>query len=286
MEKFASTVRVDTHFHVFEAGVAVPGARYVPSYSATIDHWWRCAESRGVSRGVLVQPSFLGTDNRLLRETLVAYPGRLKGVAVVNPQIARESLVEMDAVGVRGIRLNLVGGAHDMTQWAQAHSLWDQLLAMNWHVELHTDRGRLPDVLPQLPSSVPVVIDHMGRPLEARADDPTISLLRKKDRPRVMVKLSGAYRLGGLNARDLAQVLLEEIGPTALLWGSDWPCTNHEDQANYASLFDSLTHWVGEDLINEVLCVNPMRLFWGVEDGFKSPSASLFPKPSTFSVQR
>lgn len=274
MEKSASVTRVDSHFHVFEAGVAMAGARYVPGYSATLDRWWRCAESAGVSHGVLVQPSFLGTDNRLMLESLAAHPERLRGVAVVQPTVTREALAEMDAVGVRGVRLNLVGGSHDMTAWTQAHSLWDHLLAMNWHVELHTDPGCLPDVLPQLPSDLPVVVDHMGRPREVGAGDATISTLRTPRRGCVMVKLSGAYRLGGLDPQRLARLLLDELGPSALLWGSDWPCTNHEDHADYPRLFESLTRWVGAELLDTVLRVNPRRLFWGTLASLVSRSDS------------
>ena len=270
MEKSASATRVDSHFHVFEAGVAMASARYVPGYSATLDRWWRCAQPAGVSHGVLVQPSFLGTDNRLMLESLAAHPERLRGVAVVGPAATREALAEMDSVGVRGVRLNLVGGSHGMTEWAQAHSLWDHLLAMNWHVELHTDPGCLPEVLPQLPSDLLVVVDHMGRPREVRAGDATISTLRTPRSGYVMVKLSGAYRLGGLDPQRLARLLLDELGPSAVLWGSDWPCTNHEDHADYPRLVESLTRWVGAELLDTVLRVNPMRLFWGTEGTLKS----------------
>jgi predicted TIM-barrel fold metal-dependent hydrolase len=31
--------RVDTHFHVFRAGVALPGARYTPGYNTTLEAW-------------------------------------------------------------------------------------------------------------------------------------------------------------------------------------------------------------------------------------------------------
>jgi predicted TIM-barrel fold metal-dependent hydrolase len=113
----------------------------------------------------------------------------------------------------------------------------------------------------------------MGKPLQVRAGDATIAMLRSQRRGRVSVKLSGAYRLGGLDAQGLARVLLDELGPSALLWGSDWPCTNNEDQADYSRLFEDLTGWVGADCLNAVLCDNPMRLFWGTDDVFESPTA-------------
>jgi predicted TIM-barrel fold metal-dependent hydrolase len=103
----ASTPCVDTDFHLFEAGQAVAGARYVPAYAATLDQWMALATAVGVSHGVLVQPSFLGTDNRLTPNALAALPGRLIGVAVVAPTISAREMAEMHSSGVRGVRLNL-----------------------------------------------------------------------------------------------------------------------------------------------------------------------------------
>lgn len=262
MERLASTIRVDSHFHVFEAGKGIPGARYVPAYAASLDHWWRLANAAGVTHGVLVQPSFLGTDNQLLLSSLKAYPGRLMGVAVVRPDINRHTLDSMHAAGVRGVRLNLAGVAYDMTEWARATSLWDSLLELDWHVELHTDPGGLPHVLTALPAGLRIVVDHMGKPVAARADDPTISLLRSRAPGQVCVKLSGAYRLGGLDPRQVARTLLEELGPSALLWGSDWPCTNHEACAAYDRLLAGLAQWIGTEHLDNVLRVNPMQLYW------------------------
>ena len=61
---------IDTHFHVFNAGLAVEGARYVPQYSAQLSDWMKQAQNVGVTRGVWVQPSFLGTDNSLMINAL------------------------------------------------------------------------------------------------------------------------------------------------------------------------------------------------------------------------
>lgn len=263
MKTLPSTPCVDTHFHIFEAGKAIDGARYVPTYAATLDQWWALADAVGVTHGVLVQPSFLGTDNRLMLEGLAAYPGRLMGIAVVEPSISLEEMTEMHALGVCGVRLNLVGGDHCVEQWNRNPLFWDRITSLGWHVEIHTDPGRLPDVLPKMPSDVKVVVDHMAKPLKAHAADATLQLLRHYGPDRIMVKLSGAYRQAGVNAQDLAQVLLGELGPSALLWGSDWPCTNHENCADYSLLRESLDRWLGEASVDEVMNHNPMRLYWG-----------------------
>ena len=263
MKTLPSTPCVDTHFHIFEAGKAIMGARYVPAYAATMEQWWALADAVGVTHGVLVQPSFLGTNNRLMLEGLAAYPGRLMGIAVVEPTISLEVMTEMHSLGVRGVRLNLVGGDHCVEQWSQSSSLWDRMASLGWHVEIHTDPGRLPDVLPKMPSDVKVVVDHMAKPLRANLSDPTLQLLRHYGPDRVTVKLSGAYRQAGVDAQDVAQVLLGELGPSALLWGSDWPCTNHENCADYSQLRERLDRWVGEASVDEIMNHNPMRLYWG-----------------------
>jgi predicted TIM-barrel fold metal-dependent hydrolase len=194
---------------------------------------------------------------------LAAYPGRLMGIAVVDPTISVEEMTEMHACGVRGVRLNLVGSDHHVEQQTQNPSFWDRMMSLDWHVEIHTDPGRLPDVLPKIPSGSRIVVDHMAKPLKAHPSDPTLRLLRRYGPDRVMVKLSGAYRQAGVDARDLAQVLLGELGASALLWGSDWPCTNHENCADYSRLRSSLDQWVGEGFVDEVISHNPLRLYWG-----------------------
>jgi len=266
MKTLSSSPFVDTHFHTFEAGKAVEGARYVPAYSATLDQWWSLAGAVGVTHGVLVQPSFLGTDNRLMLEGLAAYPGRLMGIAVVEPTISLEHMTEMHSLGVRGVRLNLVGGDDCVEQWSKNRLFWDRMASLGWHLEIHTDPGRLPDVLPKMPSGPKIVVDHMAKPLRAHSNDPTLRLLRRYGPDRVMVKLSGAYRQAGVDAQELAEVLLGELGATVLLWGSDWPCTNHESCANYSMLRRSLERWVGDASADDVMNRNPMRLYWGIQE--------------------
>ncbi len=76
------------------------------------------------------------------------------------------------------------------------------------------------------------------------------------------VKLSGAYRLGGRDPGALARLWLGELGLHSLLWGSDWPCTNHESQADYPALLDALYDWVGDQAAPAILVDNPTRLYW------------------------
>jgi predicted TIM-barrel fold metal-dependent hydrolase len=264
MNLTASKNWVDTHFHVFNADVALDGARYVPHYTAALQDWMSLAQGVGVTRGVWVQPSFLGTDNSLMVSALEKYPNVLRGVAVVAADIHPDELKAMHVSGVRGIRLNLAGIDHNIPEWTRAECVWQSLYDLGWHLELHTDQGALPKVLCQLPTDMPLVIDHMAKPCEARARDATVqALVHRAQSASIQIKLSGAYRLGGVNATSLAQVWLHELGTQALLWGSDWPCTNHENLANYTALMNELVNWLAGEHLDSVLAHNPQCLYWG-----------------------
>lgn len=260
-----SKTAVDTHFHVFEAHQAQLGARYTPAYAAPISAWQAAALPLGVQRGVLVQTSFMGTNNTLLTRTLVQHPDTLRGIAVVESTADTETLEPLHAVGVRGIRLNLAGVSHDMAAWSSAHALWEAMEALDWHLELHTDMGRMPQVLASLPAALPLVIDHMGKPETVSAVDASVRAIKARTKQaQVHVKLSGAYRLEGLDAGALARLWLGELGTDRLLWGSDWPCTNHEAQANYPTLRNALDDWLQDkDAAKAALVDNPLRLYWG-----------------------
>ena len=263
LPKSSKNLLVDSHFHLFAAGEASPGARYVPAYDADFQTWWAAASSVGVGRGVLVQPSFLGTDNTRLCEELRKHADTLCGIAVIDPAWSAEQLRHLQSCGVRGIRLNLSGASHDLGAWSHATAVWDEMFLLGWHVELHTDVGGLPHVLRQLPRGIPLVVDHMSKPAAASASDPTIGMLKARARLNpVHVKLSGAYRLEGKDPRAVGRVLHDELGPQSLLWGSDWPCTNYEALAVYPSLLDAVYDWVGEEAATLALTSNPAALYW------------------------
>ena len=268
--KMSSQIFVDAHFHVFEVGQSVPEARYSPNYAAKFNDWQHVAQQVGVTHGVLVQTSFMGTDNAYLLEHLQQHPDTLRGVAVVAPSASYAELADLHRHGVRGIRLNLAGQSHDMAAWQSAKQLWDALLQLGWHVELHTDTGALPSVLAAVPCEVPVVLDHFAKPVGVSQHDETVRAVQSRvaatASAQVYVKLSAAYRLQvGVNARGLSQLWLNELGTAALLWGSDWPCTNFEERADYLALHHNLQDWLGNDdvVTQAVRSTNPMRLYWG-----------------------
>lgn len=262
---------VDTHAHVFHQGLALADTRrHTPDYDATLAQYLGLLDAHGLSHGVLVQPSFLGTDNSHLLEALRAAPARLRGVAVVDPAIDDAGLRTLAEAGVVGIRLNLIGlDLPDLAAPAWRHLL-DRVNALGWHVEVHVQAARLADIMPALlQAGCRVVVDHFGRPDPALgiADPGFQYLLRQADSGRVWVKLSAPYRnwtgaACATSGREAARQLLDAYTPAHLMWGSDWPHTEHRHLASYPAATQWLDDWIDDPAQRRVVLADtPLRLF-------------------------
>ncbi|MFS2167709.1 amidohydrolase family protein [Variovorax sp. Varisp62] len=266
---------IDSHAHVFVHGLPLAAARrHAPDYEATLAEYLGLLDAHGVSHGVLVQPSFLGTDNGFLLDALRACPGRLRGVAVVEPQVDDTTLHAMAEAGVCGIRLNLVGMPLPDFSRPEWHRLFARVQALGWHVELHRESRDLAlAAQPVLDAGCALVVDHFGRPSSvlATADEGFCWLLRVADCGRMWVKLSAAYRNWPAPytantahdvARGAAQALLKAFGPDRLMWGSDWPHTQHREIADYTTAHAALAGWVPDATARRRILVDtPARLF-------------------------
>jgi predicted TIM-barrel fold metal-dependent hydrolase len=257
---------IDCHAHVFSADApAMPGARYRPAYAATLEGWMAQWRASGITHGVLVQPSFFGSVNRELVVALKRHPDRLRGVAVVGPEVGEAQLAALDEAGVRAIRLNLQGmGDSGVFATAPWPALFARIAALGWHVEAFVEPGRAPELLRALEgTSMPVVFDHCANPgPDAQQAQATFAALAASARERATwVKLSGPYRLGGADPQALAQRAIEAVGADRIVWGSDWPWTRHEHGRDYAALRMELDRWVGAERSPAVLWDNPARLY-------------------------
>jgi len=260
---------IDSHAHVFRRGLPLaPVHRHAPDYDALLADYLALLDAYAVSHAVLVQPSFLGTDNRFLLDALRACPERLRGVVMVEPSIGEDELAALDRQGVCGIRLNLVGLPIPDFARGEWQRLFARVRALDWHVELHRESRDLPLAGQSiLDAGCKLVVDHFGRPGPAPGDDEGFAwLLRSGATGRVWVKLSAAYRnwpdQRGSAARAAAQALLQALGAGRLLWGSDWPHTQHHDLADYASARAALADWVPDaEARRRVLVDTPAALF-------------------------
>lgn len=264
--------RVDTHAHVFERGLPLTDSRrYAPAYDATLDAYLQLLNTHDIGRAVLVQPSFLGTDNRYLLQALSQDTHRLRGVAVVAPDASEEALAELHRQGVTGIRLNLIEQSLPDLGAKSWTPLLERLSRLGWHVELHRNAQDLAPMLDRLlEAGLPVVVDHFGRPdPEKGIHDPGFkTLLGYGGTGRVWVKVSGAYRCavpGSGFVHEATSQLVEHFGAERLMWGSDWPHTQYEQVMNYGQSLSTLLE-LGLDaaMVDAILSTTP-ALFYGFE---------------------
>ncbi len=260
----------DTHAHVIGAGPAYPmvsGRSYTPP-PASLDAYLAMLAAQGMQRGVLVQVSVHGTDNRYLVEALRAHPQGLRGVAVVDPQVSDRQLQDLHEAGVRGLRINVLFGGG--VGFDAMESLARRIATMGWHLQFLADAGRfdasLLARLERLPC--PGVIDHMGYIAASAgiASPGFLALARLVQEAGFWVKLSGAYRLSRADP-DFADVTamarrLIELAPDRTLWGSDWPHVDLQRMPNTGRLRNALAAWAPDaDSRRRILVDNPARLY-------------------------
>jgi predicted TIM-barrel fold metal-dependent hydrolase len=229
----------DSHIHVVgDPGryPLLPTRPYTPGV-AEIETVQRLGAPLGISRFVVVQPSFYGTDNTLLLNALRALGDRGRGVAVLDPAAASRGLLEeLAAGGVRGLRLNLYSapGGREAGEFEGSFSAAADLArSACWHVQVIAPMAVLASVAGVLArSTVPVVIDHYGLPAGAASTPDSaegravLGLLRS---PHVWMKLSAPYRsspdeLATRPDRAWLSAILAAAAERCV-WGSDWPHT-------------------------------------------------------------
>lgn len=267
---------IDCHFHVVAPADEYPmvaGRSYTPE-PASLDSWKASLAPVGVTHGVVVQPSFYGTDNSVLLSALKQAPHRLTGVAAVDVHVDDAELKRLTDAGVKGVRM-----AHfeegdprcgdGFVKFSAFQPLLQRLRDHGIHLQLFTDSRLLPDIADQLANAdIPIVIDHMGRaPAELGPDHPGIRAMRQLlTLGQVWIKLSGIANISD-QAPDFANVrglhdLLLDARPDRLVWGSDWPHTKPSGQKPNARQLLNLFHsWTPKDMQSKILAGNPTKLY-------------------------
>ena len=257
----------DAHVHVFGPQERYPlaaGRNYTPHVCPLADYR-NVMSALGIARAVLVQPSVYGTDNSALLDALREGGPAFRGIAVPAGGTSDAQLQEMHALGVRGIRLNLVNP--QVLGIDEALELCKRVARLGWHLQVQLDLARGGGAALQAlcaSTSLPVVVDHMGRMAPQAADHVLFDLLAAG---RCWVKLSAPYRLSAdppphEDLSGLVQALVR-ANPSQLLWGTDWPHTEQRFHTpGAASLVSMLRGWLPDAQLLERVCVaTPARLY-------------------------
>ena len=267
----------DCHCHVFGPAARFPYAEprsYTPD-DAPLEAYLGLLDRLGFARGVLVQPSAYGRDNRAMIDALTREPRRLRGVAVGGEELTPAILRQWHEHGVRALRVNEFRRDGKLyyrngVRLADVEHLLPAMADLGWHLQLWIDTRDLPDLAPALEHvSMPVVVDHMGRMEHCHGiNHPGFqALLRGVGRGRLWSKLSGTYRLGATapdyaEARPFHDALLA-ASPDNLVWGSDWPHPRPEGPVPDASnLLHVFLDWTPKARDRKSILVdNPSRLY-------------------------
>jgi D-galactarolactone isomerase len=261
----------DCHFHTYDKQYPViKGATLLPDDALPDDY--RALQRRiGTTRGVTIQPSTYGTDNRLQiasRQALGAESFRV--VAVVAEDVSDAELRQLNEQGVRGVRFNL--GFPGVLSVSSLPLLAPRLAELGWHCQINMRPKQIEDnadLLNALPGRL--VFDHLAQvPQPGGLESTPYKIIRSLlDRGKTWVKLSGPYVSSIQGAPDYADAgaaaaSYVKAAPERMVWGSDWPHPSEpkDHKPDDAHLFDLFSEWAGGDAaFKRILVDNPAELY-------------------------
>lgn len=267
----------DCHAHVFGPYAQFPleeQRTYSPA-ETPVASYLQALDTMGFARGVLVQPSPHGLDNRALIAALRCEPDRLRGVAVVGAGTSVDQLYELHAAGVRGLRFSRLLDSSGERQYQNSvdidalADLAPKMREVGLHAQLWLGVNELTRLEPTIRSSgLTFVIDHLGRcEPQGGLGHPGFALMCDLVLTgNLWVKLT-PYRPSSRyphyeDVRPFHEHLLR-VGPNRLIWGSDWPHVNMKQGLPDAGrLVDLFADWTQDTaLIKGILVDNPAMLY-------------------------
>jgi predicted TIM-barrel fold metal-dependent hydrolase len=269
----------DAHFHVFgpaEKYAYGTDIRYKPPYEP-VDRYLKLARRLGFERYVFVQPSAYGFDNSCMLDAMRQLdPAIRRGIVDLDEaRTTDKELSDLDALGVRGIRVNV--SPIRKPEAGLAASMRPRILRLAkicaelaWHLDFLTPGWLVNELMPTL-YDLPVEfsVAHMG--LFPAKDGPNQSGFQSfldlvdDGSKRCWVKLTGIYRFSTASdfadVKPMAQGLIERV-PDQLIWGSDFPHLSFHDRVGTIQLYNLLAEWAPDPKTRQrILADNPARLF-------------------------
>jgi predicted TIM-barrel fold metal-dependent hydrolase len=228
-------VIVDCHVHCFDGAKSErfpfhARAPYRPEPRLPPEQLLACMDGAGVEYGVVVHPEPYQDDHRYLEHCLEAGKknGRDRFVGVAHffadrPAWKSALPLLVRHQRIRALRVHAYAPERLPPFGPQLRAMWkaaaDLGLVMQIHFEPHYAAGFAP--LIEEFKSTPVLIDNLGRPLFATADE-YAQVLRWARLPHVHMKLSALPNPNEYPFRDVRPVveqLLSAFGPERLVWG-------------------------------------------------------------------
>ena len=269
---------VDAHCHVFGPQAQFPfsaKAKYLPQ-DAGPDMLFALRDHLGFARNVIVQASCHGTDNGATLDAIAKSGGKARGVAVVDPAISDAELERLHEGGIRGVRFNFLKRLVDDAPKSTFLEIARRVDQLGWNVVLYFEADILAELRPFI-DAIPtlIVVDHMGRPdVSQGPDGADMRAFRAllDSRADIWTKVSCPDRLSaqGPPYDDFVAAVRPLVAdyPDRVLWGTDWPHPNMQDDIpDDGALVDVIPRIApNRELQRKLLVANPMRLYWPEEE--------------------
>ena len=264
----------DTHAHVCGPQSIYPlvANRLYNPPEASLQEYRHMLDTLGVQRGVLVQPSVYGTDNRALLDGLVQAQGRLRGVAVLPYDVSADEVRHLHRLGVRGVRCNIVDLKEGKGQLPLAglQQLARTIAPLGWHLEFLMHVNEFPDLHRQMRTlPVPLVFGHLGYvPTSVGGCEGFEGLLDLARAGQAWIKMTAPYRLTPesspyASVAPVARLLCQQV-PDRLLWGSDWPHVFIKTpMPNDGDLIDLMGSWMSSSADLHAIWVDHPKHLYG-----------------------
>lgn len=206
----------DSHLHIIDKRYPlVPNNGYTPE-SFTPDDYLARMSSYNLCGGAIVSGSFQAFDQNYLIAALEVLGPSYVGVTQLPHTIPDEKILELDKLGVRGVRFNLKRGGSESVRYLSSMASRVKEIA-GWHVELYMDSADIPDLYQTLIRLPSVSIDHLGL---RKAEFTKLVQLAEKG---VRVKATGFGRVDFPVPEALKD--LYSANPGSLMFGTDLPST-------------------------------------------------------------
>jgi 2-pyrone-4,6-dicarboxylate lactonase len=264
----------DTHLHIYGPFDRFPLSSekvYDIRRSALLEDYVALMDQLGLERAVVVNGGGNGFNNSVTLDAIARTNGRLKGLALVRPDVTDAELRALHEGGMTGFRTRASGKA--APSLAEASQIAPRVKDFGWHVEFHV--RSVEDAIEALPHlqklGLPYVLDHVSylgpeRPLHDLLAQTILRTLRNDE--NCWVNLYSFYQrsLSGQPAyADMIPIAraLVEAAPDRVVWGTNWPHVVIEvpepDNVDLLDfVFDALPE---DDLRKAVLAINPARLY-------------------------
>ncbi len=261
----------ETHSHIYGPISKYPHhSGRVHHVEASLDAYRTMLARLGFERGIIVQPSTYGRDNRATLEAIATMgQANARGVAVTAPDVSADELQRLHDGGIRGMRFFFLVDDFTIDDLAPMAA---KVAPLGWHVQVQDNGSWIVDAMPYMKDlPVDVVIDHIGRtPAANGVNDPDFqALLKFMESGKCWVKISAPYLQstdGPPLYRDVGEKVkaLVSVRPDRLVWAANWPHPNSplDNKPEEADCLDPLLEWVPDKKIrDDILATNPGILY-------------------------